>query len=62
MSILIRWVERTALRILALLLIVLLLLQASGCAPHEELRSPCHSAAADGAPDCEFTPINRGVG
>lgn len=61
MLIVIRWVERMALRILALLLLVLLLLQATGCSPYEELRSPCHTAAGDGAPDCEFTPISRGL-
>ena len=62
MLIVIHWVERMALRVLALLLLVLLLLQAAGCTPHEELRSPCHMASGHGAPDCEFTPISGGLG
>ena len=38
-----------------------LLLGLSACAPHSELKSPCHVAAVSVDPDCSFTPINTGA-
>lgn len=42
-------------------LAALLLLAVSACAPHSELKSPCHVAAVSVNPDCGFTPINSGT-
>lgn len=38
---------------------LLSLLAVSACAPHSELKSPCHVAAVSVNPDCNFTPINE---
>ena len=45
----------------AVILLAILLGALTGCAPHQELRSPCHVAGAPMHSDCEFTPLNRAL-